>query len=89
MSNKWIIKDADGNITNPCVLADETFVQSMSEHYELWVDPAPVEPTAEEAARQWRDGELARTDIAATVSDYPNAESYPSLSPSPTRLASY
>lgn len=74
MSNKWIIKDADGNITNPCVLADETFVQSMSEHYELWVDPAPVEPTAEEAARQWRDGELARTDIAATVSDYPNAE---------------
>ena len=24
-------------------------------------------------ATQWRDAELARTDIAATVSDYPNA----------------
>ena len=36
-----------------------------------------VEPTTaelEEAARQWRDNELTRTDIAATVSDYPNAE---------------
>ena len=36
-----------------------------------------VEPTTaeiEEDARQWRDGELTRTDIAATVSDYPNAE---------------
>ena len=25
-------------------------------------------------ARRWRDAELQRTDIAATVSDYPNAE---------------
>lgn len=24
-------------------------------------------------ARKWRDDELARTDIAATVSDFPNA----------------
>ena len=29
--------------------------------------------TPEDKARMWRDEELARTDIAATVSDYPNA----------------
>ena len=30
--------------------------------------------TLEDKARIWRDAELTRTDIAATVSDYPNAE---------------
>jgi hypothetical protein len=29
--------------------------------------------TPEQKARKWRDNELTRTDIAATVSDYPNA----------------
>ena len=29
--------------------------------------------TPEQKARMWRDMELTRTDIAATVSDYPNA----------------
>ena len=32
--------------------------------------------TPEQKARTWRDNELARTDIAATVSDYPNADAY-------------
>ena len=32
--------------------------------------------TPEQKARTWRDEELARTDVAATVSDYPNAEAY-------------
>ena len=70
---KYIIKDADGNITNT-ITADAEFVEANFDHYELWVDPTPVEPTAEEKARQWRDAELQRTVIAATVSDYPNAE---------------
>ena len=30
--------------------------------------------TPEQKARTWRDSELTRTDIAATVSDYPNAD---------------
>ena len=30
--------------------------------------------TKEQKARRWRDEELTRTDIAAIVSDYPNAE---------------
>jgi len=29
--------------------------------------------TPEQKARTWRDSELARTDVAATVSDFPNA----------------
>ena len=29
--------------------------------------------SVETKARRWRDAELQRTDIAATVSDYPNA----------------
>ena len=32
--------------------------------------------TPEQKARTWRDEELARTDVAATVSDYPNAAAY-------------
>ena len=32
--------------------------------------------TPEQKARTWRDNELARTDVAATVSDYPNADAY-------------
>jgi len=69
---KYNIKDADGNITNT-ITADAEFVAANFDHYELWVAPTPAEPTAEEAARNWRDGELSSTDIAATVSDYPNA----------------
>mgnify|MGYP006175599139 CR=1 FL=1 len=26
MSDKWVIKDADGNVTNACIKADEAFV---------------------------------------------------------------
>ena len=69
---KYNIKDADGNIINT-INSDAEFVAANFDHYELYVEPTPPEPTAEEAARQWRDSELARTDIAATVSDYPNA----------------
>ena len=70
---KFNIKDAAGNVVNT-ILANTDFVEANFEHYELYVAPTPAEPSAEEDARQWRDGELTRTDIAATVSDYPNAE---------------
>ena len=32
--------------------------------------------TPEQKARTWRDAELTRTDVAATVTDYPNADAY-------------
>ena len=38
----------------------------------LLVQADLISPTS--AAIFWRDAELLRTDIAATVSDYPNAE---------------
>ena len=70
---KYIIKDADGNVTN-YITADAEFVEANFEHYELWVDPAPVEPTAEEEARQWRDMELSATDQASQTPDWPNRD---------------
>jgi hypothetical protein len=70
---KYIIKDADGNVTN-YITADAEFVEANFEHYELWVDPAPVEPTAEEEARQWRDMELSVTDQASQTPDWPNRD---------------
>lgn len=72
---KYIIKDADGNVTN-YITADAEFVEANFEHYELWVDPTPVEPTAEEAARQWRDMELAFTDWIIPLIDHPQREAH-------------
>lgn len=72
---KYIIKDADGNVTN-YITADAEFVEANFEHYELWVDPTPVEPTAEEEARQWRDMELAFTDWIIPLIDHPQREAH-------------
>jgi len=72
---KYKIKDADGNITNPCIKASAEFMEANFEHYELYVDPTPAEPTAEEEARQWRDMELSVTDKAAQTPDWPNRDS--------------
>ena len=70
---KYNIKDADGNITNT-IVADAEFVEANFEHYEEWTGSGsgPVEPTAEEEGRMWRDSELASTDEAAKIPDWPN-----------------
>jgi len=70
---KYNIKDADGNITNT-IIADAEFVEANFENYELYVEPTPAEPTAEETARNWRDGELSATDTAAQTPDWPNRD---------------
>jgi hypothetical protein len=72
---KYIIKDADGNVTN-YITADAEFVEANFEHYELWVEPTPVEPTAEEEARQWRDDQLAFTDWIIPLTDHPQREAH-------------
>jgi len=74
---KYNIKDADGNITNT-IIADAEFVAANFEHYELWADltPEPVEPTAEEEARQWRDMELSASDFIVPLSDHPQRAAY-------------
>ena len=70
---KYNIKDADGNITNT-IIADADFVEANFDHYEVWVAPTPAEPTAEEAGRMWRNGELESTDKAAQTPDWPNRD---------------
>tara|TARA_R110001606_G_scaffold21692_5_gene75900 strand:- start:334 stop:624 length:291 start_codon:yes stop_codon:yes gene_type:complete len=72
---KYIIKDADGNITNT-INADAEFVEANFEHYELYVAPTPAEPTAEEEGRMWRDEELASTDYIMPLSDHPQRDAY-------------
>ena len=70
---KYNIKDADGNILN-FINADAEFVAANFDHYELYVEPTPPEPTAEEEGRQWRDSELSATDNAAQTPDWPNRD---------------
>ena len=76
MSSLWIIKDAAGNITNPGIKATEEFVSANFDHYEAVVGAVEPEPTVEETARQWRDGELARTDHIVPLSDHPQRAAY-------------
>ena len=70
---KYNIKDADGNILNT-INSDAEFVEANFDYYELYVEPTPPEPTAEEAARMWRDMELLDTDQAAQTPDWPNRD---------------
>tara|TARA_R110001592_G_scaffold65680_1_gene201495 strand:+ start:74 stop:370 length:297 start_codon:yes stop_codon:yes gene_type:complete len=72
---KYIIKDADGNILNT-INADAEFVEANFEHYEEWVAPTPVEPTAEESERMWRDSKLSATDYIVSLSDHPQRDAY-------------
>ena len=70
---KYNIKDAEGNITNT-IVAKAEFVEANFDYYELYVAPTLPEPTAEEAARQWRDSELSATDKASQTPDWPNRD---------------
>jgi len=72
---KYNIKDADGNITNT-IVADAEFVEANFEHYELYVAPTPVAPTAEEEGRTWRDSELSATDYIVPLTDHPQRADY-------------
>ena len=72
----WVIKDADGNVTNPGINATEEFVSANFDHYEALVEPEFVLPTAAEVAREWRDGELVATDFIVPLSDHPQRAAY-------------
>ena len=76
MSNLWIIKDADGNITNPCIKGEESWVKANFDYVEAYVAPTIPEPTAEESERTWRDGELSATDYIVPLSDHPQRDAY-------------
>ena len=70
-----ILDAADGNVINT-ILADAEFVEANFEHYEEWVAPTPVEPTAEEEGRMWRDSELSATDYIVPLTDHPQRDAY-------------
>jgi len=72
---KYNIKDADGNILNT-INSDAEFVEANFDRYELYVEPTPAEPTAEEEARMWRDMELSATDYIVPLTDHPQRAAY-------------
>jgi|TARA_R110002153_G_scaffold155582_1_gene307646 hypothetical protein len=74
MSSKWVIKDADGNITNPCIKGTEEFVAANFDYYEAYVAPSVPALTDAEEARMWRDMELFATDTASQTPDWPNRD---------------
>ena len=71
MSNVWIIKDADGNVTNPRIRGAESWVRANFDYVEAYVEP-DLSLSVEEEARMWRNIELASTDQAAQTPDWPN-----------------
>ena len=71
---KYNILDAEGGNVINTIIADADFVAANFDHYEVWVAPTPAEPTAEEAARMWRNVELESTDKAAQTPDWPNRD---------------
>ena len=72
---KYTIKDADGNVTNT-IKASAEFVEANYEHYELFVEPTVEAPTAAEAGRIWRNGELTATDHIPAITDHPQRAAY-------------
>ena len=71
MSNQWIIKDSDGNITNPCIKGEESWVKANFDHVEVYVGP-DLSLSVEQEARMWRNMELSSTDQASQTPDWPN-----------------
>tara|TARA_R110000772_G_scaffold237032_1_gene348944 strand:- start:275 stop:577 length:303 start_codon:yes stop_codon:yes gene_type:complete len=73
MGNFWIIKDADGNVTNPGIKGEESWVKAHFDYVEELIVPSIKIPFAVEE-RAWRDQELRRTDVASSVNDFPNRD---------------
>ena len=74
MSNKWTIKDADGNVTNPCIRGEESWVKANFDYVEAFVPPSRYVFTAAEEARNWRNMELVSTDQASQTPDWPDRD---------------
>jgi len=74
MSNRWVIKDSDGNVTNPCIKGTEEFVAANFAYYEAYLTPEVPPIPKDIAAIMWRDGELFATDKASQTPDWPNRD---------------
>lgn len=67
----YIIKD-DNDVEINRIEASLDFVQEHFTNYELYVDSDREARIKKEVEREWRNSELERTDVFATVSDYPH-----------------
>ena len=77
--SSWIIKDADGNVTNPNLKGSEEFVKANFDHYEALLNPDAEEVTPmtpAEEARSWRNGQLSMTDHIVSLSDHSQRDAY-------------
>jgi len=73
--SNWVIKDKDGNVTNPNVIGDEDWIKANFDYYEAWVDPVvPNIPTKEVLERAWRNDELLATDTFKLLDDHPKKD---------------
>jgi len=71
---KWIIKDADGNITNPAIKGTEDWVKANFEHYEELPPSTQNPPSKEWEERRWRNAELHNTDVLVLLPDHPDKD---------------
>jgi hypothetical protein len=84
MSNIWVVKDAEGVVTNPSILASEEFMAANFDFYESLTPDEPVISeeaiipvyTAAQIARIWRDSELSSTDFMVPTTDHPEHAAY-------------
>jgi len=84
MSNTWVVKDADGVITNSSILASEEFMAANFDFYESLTPDEPVISeeaiipvyTAAQIARIWRDEELIANDFIVPLTDHPQHTAY-------------
>ena len=65
-------KIENGQVVNS-IVADAAFIATLpnAAAWTLQVTPEVVPPTAEETAREWRDGELSNTDFWVPTTDHP------------------
>jgi len=69
----WVIKDADGNVTNPGINAPEEFVKANFDYYEA---PAVTALSKEFSSILWRNDELKNSDWVVQVPDHPQKTDY-------------
>tara|TARA_B100001059_G_C17829113_1_gene583410 strand:- start:1955 stop:2254 length:300 start_codon:yes stop_codon:yes gene_type:complete len=69
-----VLNDSDEVINT--IIADAGFMAANFSSYQEVVAPAPTDEEIEQAAREWRDGELKSTDYIVPLSDHPQRAAY-------------
>ena len=69
-----VYEKIENNVVVDSIVADAAFIATLPDAaaWTLQVTPEVVPPTAEETAREWRDGELMSTDYIVPLTDHPD-----------------